>query len=384
MEQVRTAPVKVLHMGDVFLDCPFSAMTAEQSAARRREARGTFLRTVKYAQEQELDLVLISGNLLDNRYATLETLEMLRAAFSSAPAVRFVICPGSHDPLTPDSIYTLGRLPENVTVVRTEAPSRYDFPEVGFSVTAWAFCDKTYPKAPLADGKAEPLAGCVSLVAGCAAEGAEEGLAPVSINQIGEFGGDYTALSGGSLFDGFHRVAQTTYAYSGALENSCYEEPGFGGANLLTLYPSPTGGAARVECARVDLGCRRYAIEEFDITGIDNPNEVLNRITAVISERGYGKETALRVILTGKTPIGFAVPRTMTNESFGVYVFDLVDRTLPAFDDSRVARDMTVRGEVCRTLIPQMRGGDEEEAQNAARALRIALGALDGRDVTKL
>ena len=88
--------------------------------------------------------------------------------------------------------------------------------------------------------------------------------------------------------------------------------------------------------------------------------------------------------MTGRVPFGFAIPRTLTGENFGLATFELDDRTLPSFDDSRVARDMTVRGELCRTLIPAMRVGTDEEQHAAAYALKLGLGALDGRDVTKL
>lgn len=375
--------VKLLHLGDVFLDCPFSSMRPEESAARRRETRETFLRAVKYAADEGADFLLISGNLTDHHYATFETLDLLQRAFRTAPRCRILIAPAAHDPMEDTCLYRIGHLPENVYVFSEETPSKVVYPDLGVTVWGWAFRGEHHPLPPLAGGREEPDAPGITLVMGYAGVGDDAGDAPVSVNQIGDFGGDYLALSGGRLFDGFHRAGTTTYAYSGALEHASYEEPGFGGANFVAITPT-SGGAPRVECTRVDFGCRRYAMEEFDITGIGSPNEVLNRITAVIRERGYGKETALKVILTGRVPFGFAVPRTMTNENFGLASFDLDDRTLPAFDDSRVARDMTVRGELCRTLIPATRSGTEEERQAAAYALRLGLGALDGRDVTKL
>ena len=375
--------IKVLHLGDIFLDCPFSAMTAEESAVRRRETRETLTRAVKYAVDEEVDLVLISGNLTDHHYATFETMELLCRLFRAALACRFFIAPGPHDPMTENCLYRLADLPANVTVFDGACPSPVSLPDLGVTVYGWAFERDTYASSPLACDREEPETPGVTLVMGYAGVGDTTGNAPLSLNEIGDFGGDYLALSGGRLFDGFHRVGTVTYAYSGALEHASYEEPGFGGGNLVTLTPVP-GDRTRVECARVNFGCRRYAMEEFDITGVTNPNEVLNRITAVIKERGYGRETALKVLLTGRVPFGFAIPRTMTGENFGLASFDLDDRTLPSFDDSRVARDMTVRGELCRTLIPAMRAGTDEEQHAAAYALKLGLGALDGRDVTKL
>ncbi len=383
MEGTQQRTVKLLHLGDVFLDCPFSVMTARDSAARRRETRETFLRVIRYVQEQEIDVLLITGNLVDNIYATLETLELLRGAFASIPACRVFITPGSHDFIGENSIYTLGKLPENVHVFDSMTPTRVVMEEMGLAVIGWAFTDRTYEGSPLADNSAEPYFDRVTLVAGYATLDGESGQAPVTMSGIGAYGGDYMALSGGNLFDGFHRVNHTTFAYSGALEHSCYEEPGFGGANLVTVTPGHLGTPARTETARVEFGCRRYAAESFDISDVTSQNEVLSRITSVIAERGYGRETALKVVLTGRVPVGFSVP-PMTNEHFGLYAFDLDDRTIPAFDEGRLVRDMTVRGEVCRTLLLTMKNGTEEEKRTAAAALRVAVAALENRDVNKL
>ncbi len=383
MEGTQQRAVKVLHIGDVFLDCPFSVMTAQDSAARRRETRETFLRVIRYVQEQEIEVLLITGNLIDNIYATLGTLELLRGAFASIPACRVFITPGSHDFISENSIYTLGKLPDNVHVFDSMTPTRVVCEELSLAVIGWAFTDRSYEASPLTDDKAEPYFDGITLVAGYATLDGDAGQAPVSMSGIGAFGGDYTALSGGNLFDGFHRVNVATFAYSGALEHSCYEEPGFGGANLVTLTAGRLGTPARLETARVEFGCRRYAAEAFDISDVTSQNEVLSRITSVIGERGYGRETALKVVLTGRVPVGFSVP-AMTNEHFGLYAFELDDRTVPAFDESRLVRDMTVRGEVSRTLLRTMKSGTEEEQHTAAAALRVAIAALENRDIDKV
>ncbi len=380
MESTQQKTIKLLHLGDVFLDCPFSVMTAQDSAARRMETRETFLRVIRYVREENIDVLLITGNLVDNTYATIETLALLREAFASIPACRVYITPGSHDAAVENGIYTLAKLPENVHVFNAVTPTRVADEERGIAVIGWAYTAPTYPMSPLADGKAEPYFDGVTLVAGYASLDGGEGEAPVTMTEIAEFGGDYTALSGGNLFDGFHRVNTATFAYSGALEHSCYEEPGYGGANLVTITPARLGGAAKLETARVDFGCRRYAAEEFDITGVTSQNEVTERVNTVIAERGYGDDTALKVVLIGQVPVGFVVP-TMTKEMLGLYALDVDNRTTPAFDDSRVARDMTVRGEICRTLIPTMRNGTDEERQTAATALRLGIAALENRDI---
>ena len=372
--------VKILHMGDVFLDCPFSSMRAAQSERRRAEVRETFVRAVEIARAREISVILITGNLFDRHYATPSTVSFLHGVFASSPDIRFLICPGPHDHYEAGSIYDLGRFPGNVHIFSSKTATAYPLPSLGVTVYGWAFTDETYDGDPLEGFLPAPDDG-VRILAGYGTVDGESRYAAMSVYEIGQSHADYVALTGGSLHNGFERSEDVIYAYSGALEHSSYAEPGFGGVNLVTVTPD---APVRVETQRELLGRRRYAAELFDITGADTANEILSRITQVIEERKYGPETALKVILTGETAIGTVLPATLGSEHFGLYSFELEDRTTPAFDESAVARDMTVRGEICRTLIPVMRTGTESERQTASRALRIGLAALEGRDLTDL
>ena len=57
----------------------------------------------------------------------------------------------------------------------------------------------------------------------------------------------------------------------------------------------------------------------------------------------------------------------------------LRDRTSPVFGSEYLAGDMTIKGELYRTLLPRLSSADETERALAAEALRIGLLALDGR-----
>ena len=92
--------IRILHMGDVHLDSPFSALGVDKSESRRRELRGTFTSILYLAKEKNIDLVLISGDLFDDGYATGETVELLCSQFAALPDCRFVVAPGNHDPYT--------------------------------------------------------------------------------------------------------------------------------------------------------------------------------------------------------------------------------------------------------------------------------------------
>ena len=57
----------------------------------------------------------------------------------------------------------------------------------------------------------------------------------------------------------------------------------------------------------------------------------------------------------------------------------LRDRTSPIFGAEYLESDMSIKGELYRTLLPRLSSPDESERRIAADALRIGLLALEGR-----
>ena len=58
-----------------------------------------------------------------------------------------------------------------------------------------------------------------------------------------------------------------------------------------------------------------------------------------------------------------------------------MDSTLPVYDGSYLEKDVTVRGEIYRKLMPKLVSADAEERRQALLALKIALTAIDGGNV---
>ena len=71
----------------------------------------------------------------------------------------------------------------------------------------------------------------------------------------------------------------------------------------------------------------------------------------------------------------------MENDDFGLYYFNGIDKTLPLYGTEGFKRDMTVKGEIFRSLYPRLTGEDEKERLLAAKAFRIALAALENREL---
>jgi DNA repair exonuclease SbcCD nuclease subunit len=202
---------------------------------------------------------------------------------------------------------------------------------------------------------------------------------PISTADIKRFGADYYALGSRHEASKFSSAGGSKYAYCGSLESIGFDEPGIGGATLISVAYSE--GELSIEHKKVSFGHVRFETEELDITGVDSNNEVISRISKLISEKKYDNETALRVHLTGYIDPRYTVPVNMESDAFGLYFFDMEDRTLPLYGTEKMKRDMSVKGEIFRSFYPYLTCDDEDKRLVAAKAFRIALAALEGREL---
>ena len=364
----------LLHAGDILLDTPFAFSKAKESEHRRAVLKETFDRLLAQAKALDAAVVLFTGNLFDNEYASTDTLSFLTSRFAQMPAVRFLISAGPKDAAVRAGLYSVCNLPKNVTVFaggKTAMASLSDHAEFFFG--GWSYDKSDAAFRPLKDLDKDVA---FDVLAGYAAmEG--EGVC-ISEEEIAQSGAKYIALSG-KPFDGFKQVGDTVYAYSGFLESTGYGDVGFGGANLVRFLEDGT-----VETERIPLGELRYAREVIDVSAMKTTAEADEAIAAVIAEKGYGEETALRIVFEGHSIPDFLPPLYNRTPAFGVAEICTVDRSLPDKNEQDYAKDLSVHGELVRAIMPHILKDDTKTKENAARALRITFSALDNDGSSRL
>ncbi len=380
MSKIKTGnQIKFLHCSDIHLDSPVSGVTEEKINERRRELRSTFLRMTGYIRDREIDYVLMSGDIFDNEYVTNSTAEVLIREFRSCPDTKFIIAPGKSDCYSDNQIYSSSRLPDNCYVFNSSTLSRFDFEDDKVTIYGWAFTNPTLSENPLYDKHVDDVSK-INIVCGYADldGGADSEICPISTDDLRRFGADYYAL--GSRHDGtdFINLEASMYSYSGSLECMGFDNPGIGGTKFISVKYN--NGELSIDAKHMIFGHLDFKTEALDITGVDSNNEIVTRISRLIGERGYNSETALRVVLEGYTDPRFVISQNLDSDAFGLYHFDIVDKTLPLYGTEALKRDMSVKGEVFRTTLPLMESENEEERLAAALAFREALAALEGRE----
>ena len=380
MSEEKKTHLRFLHCSDIHLDAPFVGLTAEKSEERRRVLRSSFMRMMQYVRDSKVNVVLMSGDVFDTEYATNTTAEVLIREIKNCPDTVFIIAPGQHDSYNGNPIYSSGRLPDNCFVFSSDKLSRFDFEEYNVTVYGWAFMEPSLRENPLLDRQVDD-ASRVNLVCAYADLDApvDSDRCPISLADIKRFGADYYALGSRHEASKFSSASGSKYSYCGSLECTGFEESGVGGANLISVIYSD--GELSIENKKMSFGYVRFETEKLDITGVNTTNEIISRISRMISDKKYDSETALRVELVGYVDPRFSVPVNMESEAFGLYYFNVVDKTLPLYGTEKFKRDMTVKGEIFRSLYPKLTGENEEERLLAAKAFRIALAALENREL---
>ncbi len=370
--------MKILHIADLHLDSAFSGLGVEESARRRAELRACFADTMRLAAERGVSLVLIAGDLFDTPFCSVET---RRAVFDAIRAVGcpVVIAPGNHDHYTKNGTYADKALPENAYIFTSNAPSAFDFDDLGVSVVGYAFTSDRYEDDPLAAPL--PLSReNVNILCAHAELGARlSKYAPISPNAIARAGFAYAALGHVHVAPEPMVAGATTIAYSGFMQGRSFDEPSAGGAYIVDLDIH----TREISLERICTSRLRYEIERLDITSAEREDDVIAAISRLIGDRGYGADTALRVILCGSVP-SYLTLRTDSLEralgNVGLALLQIRDLTVANFDLVSLADDATIRGELYRTLLPSLDSEDADERVRASLALRFALAALDKRE----
>ncbi len=370
--------IKIFHTADIHLDSPFGRMTHSERVAARRHQREIFEKMMRYVKENAFDLLLISGDLFDTTNPSPETEECVIKAFSALECP-VVISPGNHDPYLRTPIYFKQKLPENVYVFSSEEIQVFEFEELGLWVSGYAFtASNTYEKDPLEGFQRPALDGVGILCAHAELDVPLSRSAPLLRKDIAECGFAYAALGHIHNFDRIIYEGDSVIAYSGCPEGRAFDEQELGGAMSVIIEDGRVKSAERIIFAE-----RRYLCRTLDISGISDDTSLLERVREYIRTEGFDENTALRLTLTGEVDMSFTPDKSFLRGGISkeLMLVEIEDETFPRIDVAELERDPTLRGAVYKKLRAELESSDPKVRKIAAQALKVALYAIDRRDI---
>lgn len=370
--------IKFLHIADTHIDSPFSALDTAGKEAMRTALLTAFRRATDIIREEEIHLCFVAGDLFDTAYPSEGAVAAVKAAIASCPECIFFVTPGNHDPYTPDSVWARTDFGENVTVFSSSSPMCVDIPDYNMTVYGYAFTDKEMESFPAADLRADPdrINILVAHADTCTAKGTD---APVTESTLSALGMDYIALGHIHNPPAPKKAGKTAFAYTGCTVGRDFGECGDKGVYV--------GG---IEKGRVELSFRtvsdsRFLRESVDVTGAENDGDIAGRIAEHVSARGITPRDKVRMTLTGALPAG-VLPTMPAIKAMipPTALWQIKDETAPAIDSDELRRDITLRGEFYRKLLPMLESEKEEERKTAEQALKLGLCAINGVNIDEV
>ena len=366
--QTDMKQIKLLHTADLHLDSPFEALSPGKAAARRTEQRNLLLKIAALAIKENVDAVLLAGDLLDGENSYYETSAALNRVLGKIPAPVF-IAPGNHDYYRDGGPYSEDRLPENVYVFRKSRPEKVQLKEIGLNIYGVGFTDRC----------------CGSLLEGFSAA-REEGLYNVmcvhgdiynqkskynyiSEEKIASSGMDYIALGHVHTASGLMKAGNTYYSYPGCPEGRGFDETGEKTVSIITLSDSGCG------LETFDISNRRYEKLEIDITGADPESTIKMALPDETIRDIY------RITLVGETSERIDVSGLEKRLEDLFYSVEIRDGTHPSTDVWTLAGNDSLRGIFLAKLKTRLeQTGDEDEKRMIEQAARWGIAAMDNME----
>ncbi len=371
--------IKIMHTGDIHLDSPFSSLTSRQAEIRRNELRAAFTSMMTYAKMNNTDLILIAGDVFDAEYVTRETLSLMCREFEKYNNPIF-ISPGNHDPASENSIWMRDIFPSNVYVFKKDELEKVSLQSLPVDVYGFGFTSREMENVPIRSHFVDDKSRINLLVCHADMLGKNSRCCPLTSEDIDLFGADYTALGHIHNTSSIEIGHDGRWCYCGCLEGRSFDETGSKGACIVQI--NKVGEESDISIKRVRFSKRKYEKGELDITGAASNSDIDTKIEEYISSHKYGNDTLLSLTLNGRIPPELIVDTEgFSSRSYGLFMLKVSDNTLPQIDTESLSCDLSIRGEIYRTLLPRLESEDEHEREIANRALRYAFSALSGENI---
>ncbi len=357
--------MKIIHTGDIHLGSPLRGLPTDKAKLRQTEIVDGFRRLCMYARENNVQAVLIAGDLFDeNAVGASLRRDVLTAVENAAPTCFFYIS-GNHD----KNVLSGENLPKNLYLFcKNHGWHSYELPE-NVAVTGIDACDwraEAYAALRLLPERFNivMLHGDVSRT-----QGAES----ICLQQLQNKHIDYLALGhihipmmNAERLDGRGR-----YRYCGCPEGRGFDECGKRGFFLLDVRGGRLAGEQFVSLAKRDVVLCRA-----DISACKSYYEVETAALSALS--AVKKEDMVKLVLCGNHEVGLRKDLELLSSRLSEQFFHVkvMDESRVRIDYELYKNDLSERGEFVREV-----GRYNLSDEMRAEILDVGLKALAGEDI---
>lgn len=332
--------MKILHCADIHLDSALNTnLSLKQAAKRRNEILLSFTKMVEYAKHEQVNIIMISGDLFDTGRISPKTGNVVVECIRSNPDIMFLYISGNHDENGALKEFIRGGVPDNFYQA-SKTGLLYQFG----NMRIYALLEsKELDKLKLD-------ANCYNIIM---YHGDLDNVKYFSNRNI-----DYCAMGHVHSYRQGRIDERGIYCYCGCLEARGYDEIGDKGFVLLEL-----DGAKGVKCEFVPFADRHAVSFKIDINEKMNTPEIIFLINKACKDSNVRTCDMVKVVLNGEISECHEIDTEYICQYFQqiYFAFKLEDKTKLKPDILSADRFGTLEKEFIRIVSESLESDEDKE-----------------------
>lgn len=367
--QERDDKMKIIHCSDLHLD---SKMKSNLDSMKAKERRDEILRTyqnmVEYAAENDVEIIIIAGDMFDKKNITVKAKNVVLDSIFSHPEIDFIYLKGNHDEAS--FILDLEEIPSNLKLFTNTGWTSYRYGKIVISGIEFGNLSNYEIYNTLMLNKND--INIVTLHGQEVKYDQKDKAEIINIQSLKNKNIDYLALGHVHRFKQERIDNRGIYCYSGCLEGRGFDECGEKGFVLLDINEEKQ----KIESKFIPFAGRHLYEINVDITGTSTTLEVEEKIDNMIEK--IEKEALIKIVLIGKVELNSERDIKYLEKKYKnmFYFAKIYDETTLKIDYMTYENDASLKGEFIRLVLKQNLSEEEKR-----KIITIGIKALTGEEV---
>lgn len=358
--------MKIIHCADIHADSKMGThFSKEQAEKRRNEVVDTFANMVKYAQVNDVKVILIAGDFFDTKETQQKKIKQrIGYIIEQNSSIDFLYLRGNHDE---DTSFLADKELSNLKYFSKSSWTKYSYDNI--DIYGHEFSDKI-PAGSFNELVPDPNHINIVTLHGQVADYQSKKDAPdISLLKLANKNIDYVALGHIHDFKKEKLDARGYWCYSGCLEGRGFDECGEKGFVLLEINNN------KLNAEFIPISKRTIHDIQVELSGSLSYNEIMKKIDESVAD--IPQSDIVQVTLSGEVTEETEIEpdsyvSTIENNFFYVRI---KDKTELKIDYEKYKNDISLKGEFIR-LVNQNNGLSDEEK---AKVIMTGIKALAGR-----
>ena len=357
--------MRIIHTADIHLDSKLeSHLGPEKATARRSEILETFMAMIDYAANNQVDAILISGDLFDKKRISATARNRVMGGIINNPDIDFYYLQGNHD--MNSFLEDVDNIPSNLHVFSDKWTSYVTGLQKSVNIVGLEIDSSN--NSILYDSLFLPFDkfNIVMLHGQQSQYSAKDKTEVINLSALKNKNIDYLALGHIHSYKEEKMDGRCTMVYPGCLDPRGFDEAGDHGFVLLDIDESDKTYSRRF----ISFASRRVHEIPVDVTGLTDTFEAIKKVEEVLTESEVRSKDLVKIILTGSVDVESEIDQNAILKRFEnlFWVVRVENRAESRIDYESFLLDKSLKGAFVREVM------SHEELTEVERARIISYG----------